>query len=160
MRIAYFDCFAGLSGDMTVAALLSAGMPEDYLRSELAKLSLSGYHISTRLIERSMISAVKFTVELLAHSHVAQEEHAHLHDHDHSHHHAGGHGHHDQNGEHYDHHMEHEIHVHQHGLSYAEIQRLIGESDLSGGVKRRAQAIFHAIGEAEARIHAMPLERV
>ena len=154
MRIAYFDCFAGLSGDMTVAAFLSAGMPLEHLRSELTKLPLTGYHISSHLIERSMISAVKFDVEI--------GEHLHGHEHNHAHHSHDGHSH-DHHADHAhdeDHHHDEDTHVHHHGKSYAEIQYLISESELSSNVKHRAHSIFRAIGEAEARIHAIPLEAI
>lgn len=146
MRIAFFDCFAGVSGDMTVAALISAGMPIEHLRSQLQKLPLSGYELSTHLIERSMISAVKFDVKI-----------GHDHDHDHDHH--GDHHHeHDQN--HHDHDHHHETHLHSHGMSYASIRDQIVGSGLSERVKTRSLAIFRAIGEAEARIHNKPLEEI
>ena len=45
MRCLYFDCFSGISGDMTLAALLDLGVPKKHLVSELAKLSLSNYRI-------------------------------------------------------------------------------------------------------------------
>lgn len=41
MNILYFDCFSGISGDMTIGALLDLGVPEDYLLNELNKLSIS-----------------------------------------------------------------------------------------------------------------------
>ncbi|PLX30675.1 MAG: TIGR00299 family protein [Ignavibacteria bacterium] len=62
MRIAYFDILSGISGDMTLGACVSAGVPFDMLRDELRKLPLSGYSISQRLLDRSMISAVKIDV--------------------------------------------------------------------------------------------------
>jgi uncharacterized protein (TIGR00299 family) protein len=48
MRIAYFDCFAGVSGDMVLGALLDAGLPVDALREELGKLPLGGYTIEVQ----------------------------------------------------------------------------------------------------------------
>ncbi|HWF44984.1 MAG TPA: nickel pincer cofactor biosynthesis protein LarC [Candidatus Kapabacteria bacterium] len=140
MRIAYFDCFAGLSGDMTVGALISAGLPLEYLTHELTKLPLAGYRVSTRLVERSMISAVKFDVEIGTHEH--------------SHHH------HDRHHDHFGHHDHTETHVHSHGLSYHEIQHVIGESDLAERVKLLSLEIFRHIGIAEARIHNVPIEKV
>ena len=46
MTIAYFDCFAGASGDMILGALLDAGAPLEQLSAELAKLGLAGYSLS------------------------------------------------------------------------------------------------------------------
>lgn len=62
MRIAYFDILSGISGDMTLGACVSAGVPFEWLQDELKKLPLEGYTISQRLLDRSMISAVKIDV--------------------------------------------------------------------------------------------------
>ena len=45
MRIAYFDCFAGISGDMTLAAFIDAGLDVDFLKRELSKLKIRGYKL-------------------------------------------------------------------------------------------------------------------
>ena len=45
--LAYFDCFSGVAGDMTLAALLEAGLPLERLREELAGLGLDGYRLET-----------------------------------------------------------------------------------------------------------------
>jgi len=159
MRIAYFDCFAGISGDMTVGALISAGMPVEHLREELEKLPLQGCTISCHPLERSMIAATKFDVDVTAHPHPhVEHEHA-LHT---EHHHPGGHAHHPHHHDngHDHHHHEHETHVHTHGMSYAEIVHLIDDSDLSSNVIQRAKAIFLTIGKAEAHIHSIPLEEI
>jgi pyridinium-3,5-bisthiocarboxylic acid mononucleotide nickel chelatase len=64
MRIACFDIISGISGDMTLGAFVSAGVPLSFLRGELAKLPLGGYTLSERRLERSMISATKIDVEV------------------------------------------------------------------------------------------------
>lgn len=64
MKIAYFDAFSGLSGDMTVGALLHLGMPLDALREEIAKLPVTGYHLEKTERELSGICATKFSVEV------------------------------------------------------------------------------------------------
>ena len=64
MTIAYFDCFSGISGDMTLGALVDAGLPIEVLRSELAKLSLPGYTLSSEKVRRSGIAATKVHVVL------------------------------------------------------------------------------------------------
>ncbi len=64
MKIAYFDAFSGLSGDMTVGALLHLGVSLDALRAELAKLPLSGYQLSQTERKLSGIRATKFDVEV------------------------------------------------------------------------------------------------
>ena len=63
MKILYLDCFAGISGDMMVGALLDLGVPLDYLKKELSKLSLTQYEIKTKRVERQNISATKLSVK-------------------------------------------------------------------------------------------------
>ena len=62
MRIAYFDCFAGVAGDMIVGALLDAGLALADLERELAKLHVGGYRVEARKTERNGISGTKFEV--------------------------------------------------------------------------------------------------
>ena len=69
MKTLYFDCQAGISGDMTVAALLDLGVPLEYLRGELAKLELpqGSYELSTCRTERMHMAALKFDVAVHDH---------------------------------------------------------------------------------------------
>jgi pyridinium-3,5-bisthiocarboxylic acid mononucleotide nickel chelatase len=72
VRTLYFDTFSGISGDMTVGALLALGVPLEHLRGELGRLDLRGYHL---VAERRMvngITATKFDVHL-------EDEHGHGH---------------------------------------------------------------------------------
>lgn len=62
MKTAYFDCFSGISGDMTLGALVDAGVSIEVLRSELAKLGLPGYEIKAEKVKRSNIAATKVRV--------------------------------------------------------------------------------------------------
>src|SRR5512142_511148 len=62
MTIAYFDCFSGISGDMTLGALVDAGVSIDVLRSELAKLNLPGYELKSEKVKRAGIAATKVHV--------------------------------------------------------------------------------------------------
>jgi uncharacterized protein (DUF111 family) len=62
MRIAYFDCFAGVAGDMIVGALLNAGLELADLERELAKLDVGGYKVEARKTEKNGISGTKFEV--------------------------------------------------------------------------------------------------
>jgi len=65
-RILYFDCFSGISGDMTLGALLDAGLPLDELKRALGSLAVDGYEISATRVLRAGISATRFTL----HEHV------------------------------------------------------------------------------------------
>ncbi len=62
MTIAYFDCFSGISGDMTLGALVDAGVPIEFLRAELEKLNINGYEITALNVMRSGVSARKVHV--------------------------------------------------------------------------------------------------
>ncbi|HEY8369703.1 MAG TPA: nickel insertion protein, partial [Thermodesulfobacteriota bacterium] len=85
MKIAYLDTFAGISGDMTVGALVALGVPLDAIREALAALPISGYRVETRRVERSGIAAVKFDVVVEGddhaheHGHAGEGGHAHAH---------------------------------------------------------------------------------
>ncbi|MBI2893018.1 MAG: nickel pincer cofactor biosynthesis protein LarC [Deltaproteobacteria bacterium] len=63
-RIVYLDCFSGIAGDMTLAALVDAGVPLDHVREELGSLGVTGWQIATRTIVRSGIAATKLDVEV------------------------------------------------------------------------------------------------
>ena len=64
MKIAYFDCFSGISGDMALGALLDAGLPLATLRRELKKLPLDGYTITQSLVMRAGIACIKARVRV------------------------------------------------------------------------------------------------
>ncbi|MCK4512162.1 DUF111 family protein, partial [bacterium] len=64
MKIAYFDCFSGVSGDMIVGALLDAGLDLRLLEAELLKLGLKGYSVSAGRVGRGTITGTKCVVEI------------------------------------------------------------------------------------------------
>src|SRR5437667_431132 len=82
MKTLYFDCFSGISGDMTIGALLDLGLDFDYLKTELKKLPVEGYELRASRVMRSNLSAMKFDVLMEG----AGENHRHEHHH-------GGHSH-------------------------------------------------------------------
>jgi uncharacterized protein (TIGR00299 family) protein len=83
MKIAYFDCFAGASGDMILGSLLDAGLELEALKTELSKIPVHGYSIHGRKRVKKGITATKFDVELV---HPEKESHAHAEgDHSHGH---------------------------------------------------------------------------
>jgi uncharacterized protein (TIGR00299 family) protein len=128
MKLLYLDCFAGISGDMFLGALLDLGVSENALRAELKKLGLRSYQISSRRVIKQNISATKFDV-------VVMED-------------AAGHPPSPRlrrTGEH---------------RGHSEIAMMIEAGDLSVVVKERALSVFRRIGEAEAKIHGIALEKV
>lgn len=153
----YIDCFSGISGDMTLGALLDLGVPLEYMQQELAKLPVQGYTLS---LERRMIGAldaVKAIVKLDTPEHT--DSHAHSHEH-HHHHHSHEHSHsHEHNHDHNhdpDSPVEH-AHVHR---KHRDIRTLIAESDLNQATKQMALSIFARLAEAEAAVHNMPVADV
>lgn len=80
MRVMYLDCFAGISGNMFLGAMLDAGLPEQYLREELGKLPVDGYDLLIERTKKCGISAIYADVKLHEHGH-------HHHHHDGTHHH-------------------------------------------------------------------------
>ncbi len=76
MKIAYLDAFAGISGDMTLGALLDAGLNMEYLQSELSRLDLHGYTLSAKKVTVSGISATRVSIEVNKNLH----HHRHLND--------------------------------------------------------------------------------
>jgi uncharacterized protein (TIGR00299 family) protein len=150
-RILYFDCFNGASGDMVLGALLDAGLPLEELRRALGSLALDGASVSATRVLRAGVSATKFLAE----------EHGHnTHTHEHAHHsHEPGHSH-DHNHEHKDSHAPTAVAHHHTHRSLAEINSLIERSALSPAAQGRAKELFHRLGEAEAAIHQIPIEKI
>ncbi len=147
MKIAYFDCFSGIAGDMALAALLDCGAPLDQLKADLASLPVESWDISAHDVMRSGIHGVKVSITQGGISDADELAHAQKHSHDDEHSHGHHHSHGDEEGEH-----SHENH-HHHGRSMAEIRALIESSSLNENVKAKALAIFGEVARAEAKIH-------
>ncbi len=169
MRIAYLDCFAGISGDMLLGALLDAGVPLSILEDATQALHL-GASLTVETVDRSGISSKKVTVlehgtpaepELpLSHSHI---EHQHPHDHSHIHQpqtqhlHKTGHPHTHEPGEAHTHEPGE---AHTHGRSLTVIRTLIQASALTGSVKSLAIRAFELLGASEAKIHNVSVDDI
>lgn len=141
----YLECSSGISGDMTVAALLDLGADETVLRGALASLPVGGYEIGITRVKKSGLDACDFQVKL---------DHAHE-NHDHDMEYLHGH-HHDEEEDGHDH-----VHSHSHehrGLP--EIQQIIRAAAITDHAKEIALRVFHILAEAEAKAHGVPLEQV
>ena len=145
----YFDCFSGISGDMTLGALLDAGLPFDDLKRALGSLALGDAHVHAERVLRTGVSATKFNVHEHKHDHAHAPHPSHDHALPHSHDQAHDHAPHDPHD-----------HDHQPHRSLPEIFTLIDGSSLSPAGRARAKALFQRLAEAEAAIHQMPVERV
>lgn len=174
MKQLYFECTSGISGDMTVAALLDLGASEQALREGLASLGVEGYEIEIRRVKKSGIDACDFTVRLDAerehggHYH-SEDAHGH-HGHGHcghgneNHEHCGrgrghGHGHCGHGNENHEHHGHGHEHTHTH-RNLGDILALIDASEITGAAKKMAGDIFRVVARAEAKVHGLPVEEV
>jgi uncharacterized protein (TIGR00299 family) protein len=116
VRTLYYDCFAGIAGDMQLGALLDLGVEEAHLRAELSKLGVPGWDLSVLRTGRGGIAATR--VEVLTCE--AAPPHRHL----------------------------------------SDILAILNASGLSPGAKRRSQAVFGRLAEAESRVHGIPVDAV
>jgi uncharacterized protein (TIGR00299 family) protein len=114
-KLAYFDCFSGISGDMTLGALLDAGCDLALLRSGLEGLQIPSWTISAEKVWKNGMSATFVRV--------AAEDHT----------------------------------KHR---SLSAILEIFDRSQLSNSVRKNAAAIFRRLGEAEASVHDVPLEKI
>jgi len=175
LKTLFLDCFSGISGDMTVGALVDLGVKPSTLEWELSKLDLGDFHMHFGREKRQNIEGVKFGIhEGATHTHEQDEKHAGAHAHAHAHEcdHDHGHAHeshphtHEHEGHHHDEVHEHDhgsevhTHEHQHGRSHRQIRALIEASELTPFVKQHALSIFHRIAVAEGKIHGQPPEDV
>jgi len=141
MKILYYDCFCGISGDMNLAALIDLGVPKGYLIQELSKISLnSEYEIKIEKSQKLGITGTRVdvilkdklddsthNVEKVFHGH-SHEEHVHNHEH--------------------------------HHRNLKDIEEIIKLSDLSDKVKKLSLDMFIKVAEAEAKVHGKTLYEV
>ena len=164
MRIAYLDCFAGISGDMFLGALIGAGVDPAVLHDAIAALNLNA-SLKIEAVDRSGISSTKVHVlegdkiadEIPTHNHHspaeqrAPEPHTHqlqtrhLHKTGTPHTHEG---------------VREHSHDHAHGRSLTVIRKLIQNSGLAAPVTHTAVRAFELLGASEAKIHNVPIDQI
>ena len=115
MKLVYFDCFSGISGDMTLGALVDAGCDAAQLRSELQALSVPGWELTAEKVWKNGLAATYVRVK-------AEDQTKHR--------------------------------------SLSAILQILKGSHLANPVRERAAAIFTKLGEAEARVHDVPIEKI
>ena len=168
----YLECYSGISGDMTVAALLDLGADRSVLDRVLKSLKVSGFETKISRVVKSGIDACDFDVVLDN----AHENHAHDMEYLHGHHHKGH-----ENNHFYDHNHAHEDeaehfhsheHNHAHGAGSAqdhhhhehrgikEITYIIEHSAMTENAKKIALRIFEILAEAESKAHNVPVDQV
>jgi uncharacterized protein (TIGR00299 family) protein len=115
MKAAYFDCFSGISGDMTLGALVDAGCPLEHLRAKLAGLQVPGWEMTAEKVWKNGMTATHVCVK-------TEDTQTHR--------------------------------------SLSTILGIIDQSALDAETKARASAIFTKLGEAEASVHDVPIEKI
>ena len=151
MRIAYLDCFSGISGDMFLGALIDAGVPPAVFEQAVSALNVGG-RLEISRVNRSGISATKVDVIVNGEKDAPREQQAETpshgcsQSHSHPHQHAG------------DHHHDHSRHPHGRGLK--EIREIIRAAALSESARNTAITMFEKLGAAEAKIHNVPVEQI
>ena len=146
----HFDPCSGVAGDMTVAALVDAGVPEKVVRDAIRAMGLKELKVGFERRKRGAFVGLGFNVEFPGKS----DGHGHQHDHDHGH----AHGHNHDHGQDHDHGHDHG-HAHSH-RDYAEIRRLLRKSGLDAKTKKLAEAVFERIAVAEAALHGSTVDKV
>jgi pyridinium-3,5-bisthiocarboxylic acid mononucleotide nickel chelatase len=179
MRIAYLECFSGISGDMFMGALIDAGVPPEVFVRTVEALNLDA-RLEIKRVDRSGISATKVDViaagekELPREEFWAQEQaehHDHAHTHSHSHSHAGGPSHSHEGRSHLHEHSRSHSHSHEHEHEHErehshahrglkEIREIISKAEISQTAKGRAIKIFEALSAAEAKVHNSDIEKI
>ncbi|MEB3291027.1 MAG: nickel pincer cofactor biosynthesis protein LarC [Leptolyngbya sp.] len=180
--IAYLDCPSGISGDMCLGAILDAGVPLDYLITQLDRLGLGDeFQLSATPVQRQGLRALKAHVDLTAQGHTAQGHATQNHRAAHEHHHS--HGHHHSHEPHHGH-ESHEPHgpsstddhpapapahasrcdgadPHAHGSRHLpEIETLILRADLPERACQWSLAVFRQLAAAEAAVHGIAIDQV
>ena len=175
MRIAYLDCFSGISGDMFLGAAVDAGVPLEKLQAVAAALGLDAALVS-RQLQRGGISATK--IDVLIHGrpdHPLDEpkhDHEHSHEHEHSQEDEHAHPHSHEQG-----HSKEFSHVHKHSHEHPpapqaahshphthrglpEIRQIIAQAPISAAAQAFAIKTFELLAAAEGKIHNQSPESI
>lgn len=156
----YLECNSGISGDMTVAALLDLGADKEVLKKALKSIPIHGFRIKISRVKKAGLDVCDF--------HVILDESHENHDHDmeylfgEEHHHE----HHDHEGHHHENHHEHS-HEHPHGENHhhehrglPEILHIIEHTDMTKEAKEITVRIFQILAKAEAKAHGATINEV
>lgn len=143
-RSIYIECNTGISGDMSVAALLDLGADREVLDKMLASLKtvVGGFDVKISRVAKAGIGACDFDVIL--------DNDNHDHDMDYLY----GHNHND------DHHHEHDHHHHHEHRSFHDVKAIIEKTEMSEGARSLALKIFSIVAEAEGAVHDRPVDEV
>ena len=152
----YLECYSGISGDMTVAALLDLGADREVLKESLKSLPVGGFRTEITRVKKSGLDACDFSVILEQDNH--DHAMAYLHGSEKSY--AGHHEHsHEVNHEHHHGHTHSHEHPHEH-RGMKEITEIIQKSEMTARAKKMAMRVFGILAQAESKAHGVPVEEV
>ena len=152
----YLECYSGISGDMTVAALLDLGADREVLKESLKSLPVGGFRTEITRVKKSGLDACDFSVILEQDNHDHNMEYLHGSEksytgyHEHSH---------EVNHEHHHGHTYSHEHPHEH-RGMKEITEIIQKSEMTVRAKKMAMRVFDILAQAESKAHGVPVEEV
>lgn len=144
----YLECYSGISGDMTVAALLDLGADREVLKESLKSLPVGGFRTEITRVKKSGLDACDFSVILEQDNHDHDMEYLHGSEKSYTGHHEHHHG----------HTYSHE-HPHEH-RGMKEITEIIQKSEMTVRAKKMAMRVFDILAQAESKAHGVPVEEV
>ena len=152
----YLECYSGISGDMTVAALLDLGADREVLKESLKSLPVGGFRTEIIRVKKSGLDACDFSVILEQDNHDHDMEYLHGSEKSYT-------GHHEHSHEvNHEHHHGH-THSHEHPHEYRgmkEITEIIQKSEMTVRAKKMAMRVFDILAQAESKAHGVPVEEV
>lgn len=152
----YLECYSGISGDMTVAALLDLGADREVLKESLKSLPVGGFRTEITRVKKSGLDACDFSVILEQDNHDHDMEYLHGSEKSYTGHHEHSH---EVNNEHHHGHT----HSHEHPHEYRgmkEITEIIQKSEMTARAKKMAMRVFGILAQAESKAHGVPVEEV
>lgn len=152
----YLECYSGISGDMTVAALLDLGADREVLKESLKSLPVDGFRTEITRVKKSGLDACDFSVILEQDNHDHDMEYLHGSEKSYTGHHEHSH---EVNHEHHHGHTHSHEHPHEH-RGMKEITEIIQKSEMTARAKKMAMRVFGILAQAESKAHGVPVEEV
>lgn len=152
----YLECYSGISGDMTVAALLDLGADREVLKESLKSLPVGGFRTEITRVKKSGLDACDFSVILEQDNHDHDMEYLHGSEKTYTGHHEHSH---EVNHEHHHGHTHSHEHPHEH-RGMKEITEIIQKSEMTARAKKMAMRVFGILAQAESKAHGVPVEEV
>lgn len=152
----YLECYSGISGDMTVAALLDLGADREVLKESLKSLPVGGFRTEITRVKKSGLDACDFSVILEQDNHDHDMEYLHGSEKSYTGHYEHSH---EVNHEHHHGHTHSHEHPHEH-RGMKEITEIIQKSEMTVRAKKMAMCVFDILAQAESKAHGVPVEEV